>query len=290
MGLNKKRSTVKSLSSIVGMLVMLILIQFVRFNSFNFDQLKPKYEPKTLSISNPVTRYPCFEHKNDDGNSGVKNITVVYVQTVWYSMHAETFYSFIDQLCSCDPTKDSQWTLPLGSVPHFYVGPHELPSLKSVFAELNKTSCGPIFFGTPSTPDLTVVTTMYKDSFNENYKKELRDPSKIFICHDDAPALEGDNVTNVYWLTPRHSRYVVPKFSPPTIVHHSKKLLDENANKPPVFLVMGSFTEGRKRNINSLKAAMKANAGFHCAFTWRAVKSCLKRRHPQFCQQIIGRP
>jgi trehalose utilization protein len=87
----------------------------------------------------------------------------------------------------------------------------------------------------------------------------FNDSRNINICHNDAPTLEGDNVTNVFWLTPRHSRYVVPKYFPPTIVERAKNSLETHPNPKPVFLVTGSFSDSRKRNTNSLKHAMQAH-------------------------------
>jgi len=64
----------------------------------------------------------------------------------------------------------------------------------------------------------------------------------------------------VFWLTPQHSRYIVPTFFPPTIVEKSKEHLREKPNKVPIFLVMGSF-DSDKRNVASLKAVLEAQRG-----------------------------
>ena len=154
-------------------------------------------------------------------------------------------------------------------VPLFYVGPTDFISdgFKKVLTEFNRTSCGPIFVGSPTKPaDLTIITTSYAMSFNDendgdgNYLGMVNDTSKIFICHESVPTVEGDHAKNVFWLTPRHSRYIVPTFFPPTIVEKSKERLRRNPNKVPIFLVLGSF-DSDKRNVASLQAALKAHRG-----------------------------
>jgi len=55
-------------------------------------------------------------------------------------------------------------------VPLFYVGPTDFISdgFKKVLTEFNRTSCGPIFVGSPTKPaDLTIITTSYAMSFND---------------------------------------------------------------------------------------------------------------------------
>ena len=157
--------------------------------------------------------------------------------------------------------------LQAGVVPHFYIGPKDFISdgFEKVLTEFNRTSCGPIFVGSPTEPvDLTIITTTYAMSFNDkndgNFLAMVNDTSKIFICHESAPAVEGDHAKNVFWLTPQHSRYIVPTFFPPVIVEKSKEHLRKNPNKVPIFLVMGSFNSD-KRHVASLKAVLEAHRG-----------------------------
>ena len=149
--------------------------------------------------------------------------------------------------------------LPPHSIPHFYIGPHKLPDLAPVYAELNKTNCGPIFLSKPpSSPTIHVITSvLYPGKIPSQYPYEmLNDNKTIFIFHNTDDSMEGANASNVFWLTPRHSRFVVPKYFPPTIVEQTKKNLTEHPNPAPTFLVMGSFTDWRKRNIRSFVNAM----------------------------------
>ena len=135
-------------------------------------------------------------------------------------------------------------------MPIFYIGPADYLTVgfervllyltvgfERVLQEYNTTTCGPIYFGKPPNnshkkePDLTIVTTLYPndfyyyDSSTEKLKKVamiyqhlLNNPKYIFIRHEDAPVLEGEYATNVYFLTPLHNRYIVPSYFPPTIV------------------------------------------------------------------------
>lgn len=119
--------------------------------------------------------------------------------------------------------------------------------------------------------NLTIVTTMYGDPFKPDhdllkYRPErMRDPRYIYICHGAAPSLEGDNATSIYWLSPLHSRYIVPTFFPPSLVQRaqSKWLKAAAMKRNPVFLVMGSFNDGRKRNIKSLTQVLKATQHYN---------------------------
>jgi len=151
------------------------------------------------------------------------------------------------------------------AVPHFYVGPEKYISdgFEKVLTEFNKTTCGPIIIGKPTKiADLTITTTtyggQYTEGFPNNVLKKLNHTNLIFICHETANGVEGVHSKNVFWLTPRHSRYIVPTFFPPTIVEKSIERLHRNPNKVPIFLVLGSF-DSDKRNVASLKAALEAH-------------------------------
>ena len=194
-------------------------------------------------------------------------------------MHSETYYSFIYRLCSCDIKKENNWKLSNESTPHFYIGPADmmLHDFKKVLSEYNTTTCGPIFFGEPPEPDLTIITTSYADSFKDPATiAKLNDPKHLFICHNDAPHLEGDNASSVFWLTPHHSRYVVPSYFPPTMVQRSR--LHHPNNGQPIFLIIGNFNDVRKRNVNSLKTALEVhrNKNFAVQFLDGGIKPFIK--------------
>ena len=138
----------------------------------------------------------------------------------WYDLHSETFYSFINEICLCNASKDPLWTV--HSVPHFYIGPNGFISLalKKIIQEYNRTTCGPIYFTSekPKSTDLTIVTTSYPASFansdTDTSCHGLINNSKcIFYLAMNKTFLE-ENATNVYFLTPRHKRYILPSYFP----------------------------------------------------------------------------
>jgi hypothetical protein len=206
--------------------------------------------------------YKCFPPRH--WVSPVISNTIVYIELAWVNLHSETFYSFVDYFCSCQSDKHSQWKLDTASVPHFYFGPEGFVNddLRRILQEYNQTTCGPIFFGTPTNPKVALHTTTYATDWygkntNFHHMDKINQPGHIFICHDDAPRVDG--ASNIFFLTPAHNRYIVPSFFPPTIVERSRHALESKPNTSPVFLVMGSFyvTAGnQKRNIPSLKQAM----------------------------------
>ncbi|KAL3783599.1 hypothetical protein HJC23_002103 [Cyclotella cryptica] len=218
---------------------------------------------ETDSIHENVIQSSCFPPRDGAQSSFT---TIVYIKLAWVNLHSETFYSFVNYFCSCneDIHKHRPWKLNPHSIPHFYFGPESFvrSDLRRILQEFNETTCGPILIGTPSTPDVTLHTTTYAtDWYGRNkefdYLEKLNDERHIFICHNDAPIVEGAN--NVYFLTPLHNRYMVPSFFPPTIVARSERMLRKHPNVEPVFLVLGSFhvTSGNpKRNIESLKRAL----------------------------------
>jgi hypothetical protein len=223
----------------------------------------PPNDVETILPENIFTRqYPCFPPRNEQHPT---QGTRIYVKLVWNNLHSETFYSFVDYFCSCTSDKYPQWKLNNALIPQFYFGPEYFvkPDLRRILAEFNTTTCGPIFIGTPPDPQITLHTTTYAaDWYGANKEFEhldkLNDPKHIFICHTDAPMVDEEGISNVFFLTPLHRMYIVPSFFPQTIVARSVIALDKNPNKPPVFLVLGSFrvTSGNiKRNIDSLKEA-----------------------------------
>lgn len=208
------------------------------------------------------------------------NNTIIYLEVAWHNMHSETFYSYIHKLCSCDKDKDAIWSLDTNSIPHFYIGPENmvLDDLRRILVEFNNSACGPIFVGKPpiQNPHLTIFTTIYGGHFSnedyyQHYGSKLNDTRYIFMCHEDVPEMERN--PNVYWLTPRHTRYVVPSFFPPAFVERSEKRKmsndNENNSNPILFLVMGSFDNGDKRNIRSLKSAVAASRDYNYNYTIR---------------------
>mmetsp|Transcript_5700 Transcript_5700/g.12354 ORF Transcript_5700/g.12354 Transcript_5700/m.12354 type:complete len:447 (-) Transcript_5700:217-1557(-) len=221
------------------------------------------------------------QHQNNHEN----NITIIYLETAYVNMHYETYYSFINEICSCNKEKDPYWTINTKTIPHFYIGPLDMltPSFEQILTEYNTTtSCGPIHFGTPppqnnNNPHLTIVTTSYPNDFEPDherqYHKLINDTRYIFICHEDAPTSLEVSAMNVFFLTPLHKRYIVPSFFPPTIVQrHSKSIRQQaqqllqqqqqqqhgpansttTATKSPIFLVIGSFNNRYRRNVDSL--------------------------------------
>ena len=218
--------------------------------------------------------YPCFPswHRRHNRTTTIRNnnqtallaITNVYLQAAWFDFHSETFYSYIHHLCSCSKQKSPLWVLRADAVPHFYVGPEGYISdgFKKVLTEFNKTACGPIIIGMPDRCDLTIVTTTYGGNYREknpnNVLKKLNRTNQIYICHESVDGVGGDHAKNVFWLTPRHSRYIVPTYFPPTIVEKSIERLRTNPNKVPIFLVLGSFNSD-KRNVASLRDALEAH-------------------------------
>lgn len=264
-------------------IVLVALIQLVFIivmnNSFNSfyesidsslsDSLMPQWskdgkKQTDLLLNDTIikTDYPCFPPRHHHLLHQKETPTVIYLETAYINLHYETYYSFIHQICSCDKEKDSHWTINTHTIPHFYVGPEDMLTVgfESILQEYNTTTCGPIYFGKPNNPDLTIVTTSYPNDFDPSdkhqYHKLINDPRYIFICHEDAPFLE--QTTNVFFLTPLHNRYIIPSFFPPTLVQkHSKSLHQLDRNKPPIFLVLGSFNNKFKRNVDLLRSPLK---------------------------------
>ncbi|KAL3756381.1 hypothetical protein ACHAWU_003454 [Discostella pseudostelligera] len=208
----------------------------------------------SLTTTASTTDRNCFPSRNDQIN--VDYHTTVYLEVAWFDLHSETFYSYINEICSCDKGKDLLWTV--DAVPHFYIGPEGFLSsgLQEILREYNTSTCGPIFFGSPENPNLTIVTTSYKGNFIGNettsqYRTLINDTRYIFICHDAYPSLEY--AEKIYFLTPRHRRYIVPSYFPPSLVPSAPRSNSTIVKQPPIFLVLGSFhPNARKRNIQSL--------------------------------------
>lgn len=241
--------------------------------------------------------YPSRQHwqwnDNQTENAVIKtyNEPIVYIELAWYNLHSETFYSYIHEVCSCE-NKDSAWRITndtRSTIPQFYLGPslYVKEDLRRILAELNTTSCGPIYIGKPTVkPQLTVVTTKYRDHLicdNATSCEYLRDPRYIYICHDDAPHLEGDNASSVYWLTPLHSRYILPTFFPPTIVQQSlSNIVRKPMPRNPVFLVIGTFWDSRKRNTKSLIPVLKGTQQYN--YTIKFLGGDHRKSHESFAE------
>jgi hypothetical protein len=123
----------------VGIMMLSLDPQLKQWTLSDFNEFAISNVTKKEDCKSHPSRYPCIEKENNQTDESA--IFTIYIQTVWKSMHSETFYSFIHHLCSCDDTKDRLWTLPKGSVPRFYVGPHELTYLQSVYEEVRRESC-----------------------------------------------------------------------------------------------------------------------------------------------------
>lgn len=270
------KNSTAAIAIVIGIILSTQIVQLSKIHLFTFDsvsfqaqitEIKPNdlvHLHETESLHVKVIQNSCFPPRD---RSQTSSTTIVYVKLAWVNLHSETFYSFVNYFCSCneDNNKHHPWVLNTNSIPYFYFGPESFvgSDLRRILHEFNKTTCGPIDIGTPSTQDVILHTTTYAtDWYGKNkdfeYLEKLNDERHIFICHNDAPIVEGAN--NVFFLTPLHNRYIVPSFFPPTIVARSERLLKEYPNVAPVFLVLGSFhvTSGNpKRNIDSLKRAMR---------------------------------
>ena len=257
---------------------------------------------RTTKISSDVL-YPCFPprihtqnlQRQDykyNNNDITTTTTIIYLETAFVDLHYETYYSFIHEICSCEnssnnnsSSKGSHWTIDTNTIPIFYIGPTDYLTVgfERVLQEYNTTTCGPIYFGKPpknEEPNLTIVTTSYPNDFYDDssttakvnegdgkYRHLLNNPKYIFICHEDAPFLEGEDATNVYFLTPLHNRYVVPSYFPPSIVQRHEKVQHEKQQHSsiekrkklnhPIFLVLGSFDKKYRRNVASLEYPLK---------------------------------
>ncbi|KAL7529322.1 hypothetical protein ACHAXR_002903, partial [Thalassiosira sp. AJA248-18] len=212
------------------------------------------------------TDYPCFPPREGPQNDN-RYPTIIYLETAYINLHYETYYTFIHHICSCAIEKDPYWRINNKvTIPHFYVGPEVMLTrgFERILQEYNTTTCGPIFVGAPNEdPHLTIVTTSYPNDFEpghvRGYHKLINNPKYIFICHEDAPPSLEENATNVFFLTPHHSRYIIPSFFPPTLVQrHSKSIRQQHPEKPPIFLVLGGFNNKYRRNVNSLVYPLKA--------------------------------
>lgn len=211
-------------------------------------------------------RKECFPPRKTAESNPSYNVTTVYIEASFMDLHLETFYSFIDRLCSCSPSKPPIWTLNNENIPHFFIGPSYFlsPGARRILEKFNETTCGPIYIDTPTiNPDLTVFTTTYTHNFLSGKKLHLsyvNDPRYLLICHGntkvkpkDREAKMLENMTNVFFLTPHHDhqQYIVPSYFPPSFVDVGRP----NSKKDLVFVVMGGSARG-KRNLASLVGAM----------------------------------
>ena len=228
------------------------VLRFIQQTYYLTPQHEPQLEPINVErsfIENVSCLLPRHLQTHDT------NHTVVYIEMAWFDLHSETFYSFIREICSCNTDKDPRWTV--DAIPHFYIGPEGFmsPGLKEILIEYNDTTCGPIFFGIPGKkPNLTIVTTSYPGNFvsdegDNQYRRLINDTRYIFICHEDSPSIEED-AANVFFLTPRHKRFILPSYFPPTKAQVHRRRQPE---QPPIFLVLGAFLDSSKRNVPSLK-------------------------------------
>ena len=171
----------------------------------------------------------------------------IYLEFAWTNLHSEIFYSLIREFCGAF-VKDVAFLVDEDVT--FYLGPPNrltAPALE-IWREFNESgvACGPIYIDTPSSPDLTVLTTTYAHpTFTREFIAHKVNNSKfLIICHDDNPEME--EATNVFWLTPLHRNYFIPNFFPPSFVARRKEQLwkrrEEAKSAGPVFLVLGKAT------------------------------------------------
>ena len=171
----------------------------------------------------------------------------IYLEFAWEDLHSEIFYSLIREFCGTF-VKDVAFLV--DEDVSFYLGPpHRItPPALEIWREFNESeaACGPIYIDTPSSPDLTVLTTTYAHpTFTREFIAHNVNNSKfLIICHDDNPEME--EATNVFWLTPLHNNYFIPNFFPPSFVARRKKQSwkrrEEAKSAGPVFLVLGKAT------------------------------------------------
>ena len=86
----------------------------------------------------------------------------IYLEFAWTNLHSEIFYSLIQEFCGTF-VKDVAFVVDENVA--FYLGPpHRItPPALEIWREFNESeaACGPICVDTPSSPDLTVLTTTY---------------------------------------------------------------------------------------------------------------------------------
>ena len=106
------------------------------------------------------------------------------------------------------------------------------------------------------------------DEYEEDpsYLGLINNSNYIFICHEEDLFLE-ENATNVYFLTPRHKRHILPSYFPPTFTTQVESRSQAN-HKHPLFLVLGAFFDSDKRNVPSLFHPLEKyqNYSFHIRF------------------------
>ena len=280
-GKSEKETTIKCSAKLGAFLTLFAIMQMCivvntmkRVSGTSVSDYADSFSMPLPEISDDAvmhTQYPCFpsrhvqQSSSASGNNSTDNNhhpTIIYLETAFINLHYETYYTYIHQLCSCFVEKDSYWTIDTSTIPQFYVGPSEMLTIgfERVLQEYNKTTCGPIYFGTPKEADLTIVTTSYPSNFDiddkdkKGYYNLINNPQYIFICHENGPPELEENATNVYFLTPSHKRYIIPSFFPPSLVSkYSQSIRQRNHYKTsPIFLVLGSFNNKLRRSVESL--------------------------------------
>lgn len=104
--------------------------------------------------------YSCYPSRNqlsdeDPSTASIISNPIVYLDTVWFNLHSETFYTYIHKICSCEGNnKDPMWTITNNTqsvIPYFYIGPANFiqDDFRRILTEYNTTTCGPIFIGEP---------------------------------------------------------------------------------------------------------------------------------------------
>jgi hypothetical protein len=171
---------------------------------------------------------------------------VVYIQHTWRDLHAETFFTYAHAYCG----RAVRWSHPFPFANYrgprrIFVGPADAvtPADREIWTVYNTTEC-PVFIGTPSSPNVTVVTT-----WTPQRDKRMNASAWVLVVHNSAPAFwEQYRPSNVYWLTPAHENWVLPFVFPSYFTRQRRNWTD----KAPIFTVQGGRARDGKRNFNGL--------------------------------------
>lgn len=216
---------------------------------------------------------PCYDTtpvRVDDGRF------VAYIKWTWNNLHAETHYSYAHYICGGSVRVSPPWPrLPNNSTdsrpPVIFLGPESQisPEQQRIWMALNESSPCPLLFGEPESPDLTVLATWAPNNATHKRSEQntamINNSSFILICH--WPRLCGHDIatsTNVYGLTPKHPKYILPSYFPLPFT----SLRSEQPNRQadvPVFLVLGGVIgtaekSKPKRNWDSLVGIFQAHS------------------------------
>ena len=80
--------------------------------------MHPRATAATTVTQRQERQVPWLESKEKEG------LFTVYLYVVWFDMHSETFYSYVQHLCDPSPEKEPIWRLGSSNV-EFYLGPQQ---------------------------------------------------------------------------------------------------------------------------------------------------------------------